>query len=57
MVTTEYGTQSLTPEAIWSKEEDEKSHGNSCSLNAIFNGAYKNVFCLINTCTEVKEAW
>ncbi|MCI82765.1 gag-pol polyprotein, partial [Trifolium medium] len=26
-------------------------------LNAIFNGVDKNMFRLINTCTEAKEAW
>lgn len=44
------------PEKDWTEEEDEVSLGNSCALNAIFNGVDKNVFRLINTCVSTKKA-
>lgn len=56
MVTTQDGTQSLKPKADWSNDEDDESHGNYRALKSIFRGVDKNVFCLINTCTEGKKA-
>lgn len=50
----EDGTQSLKPEAYWSKEEDDESCVNSYALNTIFNEVDKNGFFLINTCTKAK---
>ncbi|CAJ2663332.1 gag-protease polyprotein [Trifolium pratense] len=55
--TAEDGTTSLKPEADWSVSEDTEATGNSKALNAIFNGVDKNMFKLINTCTEAKQAW
>lgn len=48
-VTTQDGPETLIPEKNWSKEEDEEAHGNSRSLNAIYNGVEKYVFRPINT--------
>ena len=39
----------LKPELTWSKEEDEKSLGNSHVSNALYNGVDQSVFKLINT--------
>ena len=36
--------------------KDDEDFGNDKALNAIFNGVDKNMFRLINTCTEAKEA-
>lgn len=47
----------MKPKAEWTKDEDEEALGNSKALNAIFNGLDKNMFKLINTCTEAKDAW
>ncbi|MCI19620.1 gag-pol polyprotein, partial [Trifolium medium] len=57
IVTAEDGTISLKPEAEWTDVEDNEALGNSKALNAIFNGVDKNMFRLINTCTEANEAW
>lgn len=57
MITSEYGSTSLKPEAEWTDTEDEKALGNSKALNSIFNGMDKNMFILINTCSKAKEAW
>src|ERR1044072_7469243 len=56
--TTEEGTSttiSYKKEEDWTKEEDEDALENSKALNSIFNGAQKNMFRLINTCTVAKE--
>ena len=53
----ETGTTSLKPEADWDENDDKEASGNSKALNALFNGVDKNVFRLINNCTEAKEAW
>ncbi|MCI53956.1 gag-pol polyprotein, partial [Trifolium medium] len=57
IVTAADGTTSQKPEADWTNAEDTEALGNSKALNAIFNGFDKNMFKLINTCTEAKEAW
>ncbi|MCI58930.1 gag-pol polyprotein, partial [Trifolium medium] len=57
VVTVEDGTTSLKPEAEWSEAEVNEALRNSKALNAIFNGVDKNMFKLINTCTEAKQAW
>lgn len=54
VITYEDGTTGLKPEAT--NVEDEEALENSKDLNAIFNGVYKNMFRLINTCSEAKEA-
>lgn len=54
MVTSEDGTTSLKPEAEWAYVE---ALGNSKPLNVIFNGVDNNMFRVINTCSEAKEAW
>ncbi|KAK2402989.1 gag-protease polyprotein [Trifolium repens] len=57
MVTTEDGCTSLKGVADWSAEEETIASANSKALNAIFNGVDQNMFKLINTCTEAKQAW
>lgn len=54
--TSQDGTPILKPEAEWSNAEDEEALGNSKSLNSLFNDVGRNMFRLINTCTEAKEA-
>jgi hypothetical protein len=56
MSTVEDGTTSLKAEADWSDAEDTKAVGNSKALNTIFNGVDRNMFKLINTWTEAKQA-
>ncbi|MCI40658.1 gag-pol polyprotein, partial [Trifolium medium] len=56
VVTEEDGTTSQKSEADWSEVEDTEALGNSKALNAIFIGVDKNMFKLINTCTEAKQA-
>lgn len=43
MVSAQERTQSLEPEAYWSKDEDDEYHGNSRALNTIFNGVSKKI--------------
>ena len=50
------GKETLKPEEVWSKDEDELALGNSKSLNSLFNGVDKNIFELINTCVVAKDA-
>lgn len=57
MINSEDGTKILKPEADWSKDKDDEALINKKMLNAIFNSVDKNMFRLINTCTEAKEAW
>lgn len=52
MITFEDGTTGLKPEVEWTNVEDNEDIGNSKALNSIFNGVDKNMFRLINTCTE-----
>src|ERR1044072_4424091 len=54
---TSVTTTDLKDEENWTKEEDEEALANSKALNAIFNGADKNMFKLIITCKVAKEAW
>ncbi|KAK2363063.1 gag-protease polyprotein [Trifolium repens] len=56
-VTTADGSTSLKGVADSSPEEETEASGNSKALNAIFNGVDENMFKLINTCTEAKQAW
>ena len=49
-------TYELKPEEDWSKEEYEIALGNSKAFNSIFNGIYKNIFRLVNTCEVAKDA-
>lgn len=51
------GTSILKPKVEWLSVEDEEALGKSKALNSISNGVYKNIFRLINTCNEAKEAW
>ncbi|KAK2421943.1 gag-protease polyprotein [Trifolium repens] len=57
IVTAEDDSTSLKGVADWSPEEETEASGNSKALNAIFNGVDENIFKLINTCTEAKQAW
>lgn len=57
MVTSEDGTTSLKQEPELTDAEDDEALGNSKALNATFNGVDKNMFMLINTCSEAKEVW
>ncbi|KAK2396297.1 gag-protease polyprotein [Trifolium repens] len=57
IVTTEDGSSILKGERDWTPEEEAESNNNSKALNAIFNGVDENIFKLINTCTEAKQAW
>lgn len=57
MITSKDGITSLKLEVDWSKAEDDEALDDDIPLNAIFNGVDKNLFKLINTCTEAKEAW
>src|ERR1044072_5227009 len=50
-------TSDLKPEEKWTKKEDEEALANNKALNVIFNGVDKNMFRLIYTCTEAKDAW
>lgn len=56
-VTSQDGSTSLKPESDWSKDEDDEALGNDKALNTTLNGVDKNMFKIINTCTEAKEAW
>lgn len=56
IITSKDGTTSLKLKADWVDVGDNESLGNSKELNAIFNGAENNMFRLINTCCEAKEA-
>ncbi|KAK2402591.1 gag-protease polyprotein [Trifolium repens] len=57
IITAADGSTSLKGVADWSLEEETEASGNSKALNAIFNGVDENMFKLINTCTEAKQAW
>ncbi|KAK2374648.1 gag-protease polyprotein [Trifolium repens] len=57
IITAADGCTSLKGVADWSPEEETEANGNSKALNAIFNGVDENMFKLINTCTEAKQAW
>lgn len=57
IITSEDGTTSLEPEVNWSTIEVDEALGNDKTLNAILNGVENNMFRLINTCIEAKEAW
>ncbi|WJX72422.1 hypothetical protein P8452_56307 [Trifolium repens] len=57
IITAADGSTSLKGVAYWSPEEETEASGNSKALNAIFNGVDENMFKLINTCTEAKQAW
>jgi hypothetical protein len=57
ILTTVDGSTSLKAEADWSEAEDTEALGNSKALNVIFNGVDKNMFKLINTYTNAKQAW
>ncbi|KAK2368373.1 gag-protease polyprotein [Trifolium repens] len=57
IVTVEDGSSILKGERDWTPEEEAESNNNSKALNAIFNGVDENIFKLINTCTEAKQAW
>lgn len=54
MITSEEGVTNLKLEA---DRTDAEALGNSKVLNAFLNGVDKNMFILINTCSEAKEAW
>lgn len=55
LVFTSYDeTSILNLEAECYNVEDEEAIGYSKSLSVIFNGVDKNMFRLINTCTEAK---
>lgn len=56
MTTSQDGTLILKSEVEWSNAKDKKAHRNSKALNVIFNGVGKNMFKLINMCTEEEEA-
>lgn len=57
MITFQDGITSLKHKADWSIDEDDEALANEKALNSIFNDIDKNMFKLINTCTEAKEAW
>ncbi|KAK2363199.1 gag-protease polyprotein [Trifolium repens] len=57
IVTAEDGSSILKGERDWTPEEEAESNNNSKALNAIFNGVDENIFKLINTYTEAKQAW
>ncbi|KAK2456842.1 gag-protease polyprotein [Trifolium repens] len=57
IVSAEDGSSILKGEGDWTPEEETESNNNSKALNAIFNGVDENIFKLINTCTEAKQAW
>lgn len=57
VITSQDGSTSLKPEADWSKDEADEAFSNDKDLNVVFNGFDKNMFILINTCTEAKYAW
>src|ERR1044072_8497901 len=50
-------TSDLKPEEKCTKKEDEEALANYKASNVIFNGVDKNMFRLISTCTEAKNAW
>jgi hypothetical protein len=56
MITSQDETSSLKPEVGWINAEDNDTLENSNALNVIFNGVDKNMFRLITTCIEAKEA-
>ncbi|KAA0041592.1 gag-pol polyprotein [Cucumis melo var. makuwa] len=45
------------PEVDWTDAKEQASVGNARALNTIFNGVDLNVFKLINSCSNTKEAW
>lgn len=57
VITYEDGTTTLKPEVEWIDAEDEEVIGNSTAFSSIFNGMDKNMFILIKTWSEAKEAW
>ena len=57
IVSAEDGSSILKDERDWTPEEETASSNNFKALNAIFNGVDENIFKLINTCTEAKQAW
>lgn len=56
MTTSQDVTSILKSEAKWTNDEDDEALGNSKVLNVIFNYMDKNMFRLINTCSEAREA-
>lgn len=56
MITSQDCSTCLESKAEWTDVEDNEALGNSKTLNSIFNGVDKNMFRLINTCIEVKDA-
>ncbi|KAK2415413.1 gag-protease polyprotein [Trifolium repens] len=57
IVSAEDGSSILKGEGDWTSEEETEANSNSKALNVIFNGVDENIFKLINTCTEAKQAW
>lgn len=57
IITTEDDTTSMKSKANWIDAKDKEALGNSKVLNVIFNGVDKNMFRLINICSEAKETW
>ncbi|KAK2362825.1 gag-protease polyprotein [Trifolium repens] len=57
IVPAEDGSSILKGEGDWTPDEEAESNSNSKALNVIFNGVDENIFNLINTCTEAKQAW
>ena len=47
---------SFKPKKDWYYAKDEAALGNSCVLNAIYNGVDKNILWLINTRKSAQEA-
>lgn len=56
MITSQDGETSLNPKVDWSKYEYDEALRNEKTLDFILNSVDKNMFRLINTCTEAKEA-
>lgn len=56
-IVAEDNTESVNLEKDWTLSEDIVALENSRALNAIFNGADKNIFRTINVCTSAKEGW
>lgn len=50
------GFESLKHEKDWEHDQDEAYLVISRALNVIYNGVYKNIFKIINTCISPKEA-
>lgn len=57
VITSQNGTSTLKSEVDWINAENHEALRNSKALNFIFNVVDKNIFRLINTCVEAKEAW